>query len=177
MSICVYNPLPPRVWSRRESNGLCGVSSKSVVLEYKKNSLMQSSAMLYARNVRGYNDVKKSWAVQTQVFTDPNVGAVGRVGYRVVPGGGPCGTFIDGGTLICGSKTTSPCNPSPSINYTQKDPFKCFPSSASNVPGQLPLCTHYNQPQYIYKTHPSTNSQSKWPTNYKHLVKAIHYTL
>ena len=76
-----YVPNPPRVWSRAGSNCLGpGYSTyeldqrrKAEVLKYKQNSAQLSQAQLYSMASRNALTRKKSWAAQTQTYTNPNV--------------------------------------------------------------------------------------------------------
>ena len=75
-----YVPNPPRLWSRAGGNncldaayGKIALDRKAETLEYKKNGARLSQAQQYSMAARNALTRKKSWATQTQTYTNPNV--------------------------------------------------------------------------------------------------------
>jgi hypothetical protein len=74
-----YNPVPPRVWSRTETVCLNddpdNMKHKAMVLQYKQSSSNLTKKQRYSQIAQGkWCERKKSWATQTQTYTDPDVG-------------------------------------------------------------------------------------------------------
>lgn len=73
-----YNPNPPNVWSRVRTT--CDITDqdnmqmKANVLRYKNNSSNLTKQQRYAQIAKGYSTYKKTWATQTQTYTNPNLG-------------------------------------------------------------------------------------------------------
>ena len=73
-----YNPSVPNVWSRVRTN--CSdtdpnnMSMKVNVLQYKNNSSNLTKQQRYAQIAKGFWTYKKTWATQTQTYTNPDIG-------------------------------------------------------------------------------------------------------
>ena len=211
-----YNPKPPRVWSRVqnpctyildssyntayspltgknvplfEANYHNKLISKGNILQYKKNSSNLTKNQKYTQICKGmWNNRTRSYATQTQTYTNPNTSNLLRVNYASIPS--PDTTYIsgpynynipypngcvsdiikDGGSLVC-NKVANPCtdeviDTSISLN--------CYPTTCSDVPGAVQdLCWNpkleswYPRQQYTMPT-----SNSSWPEGYKGFVSA-----
>ena len=86
-------PFPIRNWARDPGTVCNGTSlsraieRKKEVLEYKGNSAKLTKKQLFARVVKGYGSSrKKSWATQTQTYTNPNVNNLTQVGFSLCCG-------------------------------------------------------------------------------------------
>jgi hypothetical protein len=213
-----YNPRPPRVWSRvqnrctfvdnSENNsvflpltGKTGTQAeadyqlqmlrKGNVLQYKKNSSSLTKNQRYTQICKGmWTNRTKSYATQTQTYSNPNTSNLQQVNFTSVPTNGnttyfpgpynfnipaPYGcisnTIKDGGSLLCNT-IVNPCTDEV-IERTRV--INCYPTSSSDVPGPIQeLCwdpkleTWYPRQRYIMPT-----SGTKWPEGYKGLVSAV----
>jgi hypothetical protein len=152
----------------------------------------------YSQIAKGlWTNRTKSWATQTDIYTNPNVSSLKRVGYieypknDITPGspGNPSGpyipvstlndpfncpnfTFKDGGNLVCGTYE-NPCTGV--IIETSAQP-NYYPTSDSDVPG--PIQQLYWDPKlqtwYPKVIRIMNNSTNKWPINYKLFKSAIY---
>jgi len=213
-----YNPKPPRVWSRVQNrctfvdNGtnnsvflpLTGKTGtqleaeyqlqmlrKGNILQYKNNSSSLTKNQRYTQICKGmWTNRTKSYATQTQTYTNPNTSNLQQVNFTSVPTNGnttyipgpfnfnipaPYGctnnTIKDGGSLLCNT-IVNPCTDEV-IERTRV--INCYPTSSSDVPGPIQeLCwdskldTWYPRQRYIMPT-----SGTKWPEGYKGLVSAV----
>jgi hypothetical protein len=207
-----YNPIPPRVWSRVQSectylgnNSLDNSNSQALyeeqlfrkgnILQYKKNSSNLTKKQKYSQINKGlWCNRKKSWATQTDKYTNPNTDGFKRVNsvFYSYPNNligkpnNPAGPFVvnvqnpfdcsdntveDEGTLIC-NNFVDPCT-GETIKKTKS--LNCYPTTDSNVPGKIQfLCwnnrlqTYYPRQRYIM-----TNSGTKWPEGYKGFQSAV----
>jgi hypothetical protein len=148
--------------------------SKGNVLQYKKNSSSLTKNQRYSQIAKGmWTNRTKTWATQSDKYTNPNMTSLRRVNYAVVPlptgvrdpFGCPTTTYQDGGNLVC-NQTVSPCT-----NEVIETTFvpNCYPSSDSDVPGNIvPLCWNNRiQTWYPKQRRTMNNSANKWPQNYK----------
>jgi len=195
-----YNPQPPRAWSRVEN--ICAqttdssgnitspvtnlpvplaayyndvqIINKGNILQYKKNSSNLTKNQRYSKIAKGmWTNRTKTWATQSDVYSNPNMSSLRRVNYTTValpvglvdPFGCPTNTYQDGGNLVC-NQTVNPCT-----NEVVQTTFvpNCFPTSDSNVPGTIQLLCWNNKLQTWYPRRRLTmnNSTDKWPINYK----------
>jgi len=215
-----YNPVPTRVWSRvqdrctfdnNSGNVFIPLLNKTVspleadyyfkqiakgnILQYKKNSSQLTKKQKYSQISKGlWKNRNKSFATQTETYTNPNTTSLKRVNYVEIPFpntivgepnniSGPyqynvpdpfgCKTNIlkDGGNLICNTYE-NPCT-GKVIEKTYST--QCNPTSDSDVPGKIQLLcwnaklnTWYPRQRYIM-----TNSGTKWPEGYKGFVSAV----
>lgn len=212
-----YNPYPARVWSRVQNPCTYTVDSsynsvyvpltrktvplaeaiyqdkllsKGNILQYKKNSSSLTKKQKYTQICKGmWTNRTKSYATQTQTYTNPNTSNLLRVNYNNVPSTGtsyipgpynfniptPNGcisaTIKDGGALLCNT-LANPCTDEV-IEVTKV--LKCYPTTCSDVPGQIQdLCwdpqldTWYPRQRYIMPT-----SGTGWPEGYKGFVSAL----
>jgi hypothetical protein len=196
-----YDPQPPRAWSRVQNicsssvnaNSSGYVSSpltgelipvgkyyfeaqmllKGNVLQYKKNSTSLTKRQRYAQIAKGqWTNRTKTWATQTETYSNPNTTSLLRVGYieaqlptnATDPFNCQNPVYRDGGSLVCNT-LANPCTNTPVARTINN---RCFPSSDSNVPGRMLLCwnpgiaTWYDKKRYTMN-----NSGNKWPQNYK----------
>lgn len=209
---CNYLPIPPRAWSRVENRCTYDTTTndgydplifqriaqinKGNVLQYKKNSSHLTKNQRYTQIVKGlWTNRTKSWATQSETYTNPNTSSLKRVGYTeypindITPGTpvNPAGpfqpvvqvydpncpnlTYKDGGNLVCGTYQ-NPCTGKvieeiPRPNY--------YPTSDSDVPGPIQLLYWDPRIQTWYPKVQRTmnNSTDKWPINYKFFKSAI----
>ena len=212
-----YNPIPTRVWSRVQNqctytsdnsynsvyvplnNKTMSLSqaiyqdkliSKGNILQYKKNSSNLTKNQKYSQISKGlWTNRTKSYATQTQTYTNPNTSNLLRVNYTnvaspdvtYIPGPvhynipSPYGciseTIKDGGSLLCNT-IANPCTDEVIETSTI---LKCYPTSCSDVPGQIQdLCwdpqlnTWYPRQRYIMPT-----SGTSWPEGYKGFVSGL----
>ena len=211
-----YLPIPPRAWSRVEArctyeNSASDNSSaydplvfqrlaqinKGNVLQYKKNSSQLTKSQRYSQIAKGmWTNRTKTWATQSDIYTNPNTTSLKRVGYVEYPGndntpGSPANesgtytpitalkdpfncpnfTFKDGGTLICGTYE-NPCT-GEVVERTFRPNY--YPTSDSDVPGPIQYLYWDPRLQSWYPRQRLTmnNSANKWPTNYKLFQSAI----
>jgi hypothetical protein len=214
-----YLPIPPRAWSRVDNKCTFDTTlnydnsdvindptiyyktaliNKGNILQYKKNSAQLTKKQRYAQIAKGlWTNRTKSWATQTETYSNPNTASLKRVGYieysknDIIPGtpadpSGPyvaisvlfdpfkCPTlnFKDGGNLVCGTYE-NPCTGTIIENSVQPN---YHPTTDSDVPG--PIQQLYWDPR-IQTWYPKVrrimnNSANKWPVNYKLLRSAIH---
>ena len=169
---------------------------KGNILQYKNNSSNITKIQKYSKIANGrWTNRNKSYATQTQTYTNPNTLSLKRVNYLEYPFpntlvgkpnniSGPyqynvpdpfgCQTNIlkDGGTLLCNSYV----NPCTNVVVEEtKGNQNCNLTSDSDVPGTIkPLCwnprlnTYYPRTRYIMPT-----SGTKWPEGYKEFVSAV----
>lgn len=143
----VYNPNPPRLWSR--FNYVCPCSPgqpscstdydklnerrKAEILKYKANSSCITKNQQYANAAsnRWLTSRKRSWATQTVSYTNPNTSSLERVGD----------------VIVCNNNNVS-----------------CSLTSDSNVPGKIrKLCYNPLVPLYNYKvTRTYKSGGTKW---------------
>jgi len=128
----------------------------------------------------------KTWATQSDTYTNPNMTSLLRVNYTILdpsnntfsnpknPFGCPSNTIQDGGNLVC-NRTVNPCTQE-IIKKTVSQQL-CNPTTDSDVPGQIqPLCwndgtqTWYPRQRYIMPT-----SGTKWPQGYKGFTSALTF--
>jgi hypothetical protein len=197
MISCNYLPEPSHVWYRVENacntNVNASASSpelfayyarvahlnKGNVLQYKKNSSNLTKKQQYAQVAKGlWTNRTKTWATQSETYTNPNTTNLQRVNYIETPipniSVGLCPfaeTFKDGGTLVCNTYQ----NPCTGEIIKRIPTSKYHPSSDSNVPGQIvPL--YWDEritPWYPRQRYIMNNSTDKWPQNYKLFVSAL----
>ena len=132
-----YVPNPPRLWSRAGGNNCLGASystyeldqrRKSEIFKYKKNGAQLSQAQQYSMAARNALTRKKSWATQTQTYTNPNVNKLPEIQI-------PVNNVIRTVSLRCNGPV-----------------IHCSLTSDSDVPGPfIPLCMINTVPLYNYK--------------------------
>ena len=215
MSFPAYLPNPTRVWSRVQSectyqpdttqifnNFDKQMLEKGNILQYKKNSANLTKQQKYAQFARGGGPSRrKSYATQTQTYTNPNTNSFKRVNSIEIPFpttivgspnnisgpyqfnvpnpyGCPGNNLESGGTLICDT-VVNPCTKQ--IIQICPDKQTCFPITASDVPGfsnptvLKNLCWDSNlQTWYPRQRYTMSNGGNKWPQNYKGLVSAYN---
>ena len=223
-----YLPQPPRAWSRVQGIPYCTnplsntnatvyvprtnqtltllegqlldkMINKGNILQYKNNSSNLTKSQKYSLISKGAWVSKKSYATQTQTYTNPNTSSLYRANSETispntligfpnneagpyqygVPNPFNCNSIdiVDGGSLII-NKIVQPCTNEvlktcpPSYN-------KCFPITASNVPGfsnpsvTRTLCWDSRIDTWYPKPRLNmNNSGNKWPINYKAFVSA-----
>lgn len=215
-----YNPKPPRAWSRVQNRctflddttygtvfvPLTGKTItqfeadyqqqmlyKGNILQYKNNGSNLTKSQKYSKICTGtWTNRTKSYATQTQTYTNPNTRNLKQVNFVAVPSNGNT-TYIpgpynfnipapygctsniikDGGNLLCNT-IVNPCTDE-IIKETNNDGTVCYPTYCSDVPGQIQdLCwnskleTFYPKQRYVMPT-----SGNKWPEGYKGFVSAV----
>jgi hypothetical protein len=163
-----YVPVPPRVWTRVGGNNCPNCDSnygyeacmnglppystyklderrKTEILKYKKNSAQMSRAQQYSMASRNALTRKKSWATQTQTYTNPNVD---NLPETQIPINGVMRTV----SLNC----NGPKN-------------HCSLTSDCDVPGPvIQICVDTTVPLYNYKLKVTNASgNTKWPMDSK----------
>ena len=191
-----YNPQPPRVWSRvqhecstiNDSNNNNTITTeidkqmllKGNILQYKKNSSNLTKNQRYSKIAKGqWTNRTKSWATQTQTYSNPNTSNLLRVNYAKIPVPSNAvltldcsGNFIkDGGNLICNA-VADPCTDV--VIKTTQNPL-CYSTTDSDVPGPPQQLCWNNGTQTWYPGQNLTmnNSTNKWPEGYKGFVSAV----
>lgn len=213
-----YNPRPPRVWSRvqnrctfTDNNSYNSVYSpltgkttslleadyydkllyKGNILQYKKNTSNLTKSQRYSQICKGmWTNRTKSYATQTQSYTNPNTSNLKQVNFINVPSNGnttyipgpfnfnipsPNGcisdTIKDGGSLLCNT-VVNPCTDDVVETTTV---LECYPTYCSDVPGAIiDLCWNPKlDTWYPRQNLTMNNSTDKWPEGYKGLVSAV----
>ena len=185
----VYVPLTRKTMSLFEANYQDKLLSKGNILQYKKNSSNLTKKQKYTQICKGmWTNRTKSYATQTQTYTNPNTSNLLRVNYNNVPSTGtsyingpynytipyPNGcisdTIKDGGSLLCNT-IANPCTDE--VIEVSKN-LLCYPTTCSDVPGAVQdLCwdpqlnTWYPRQRYTMPT-----SGTGWPEGYKGFVSA-----
>ena len=156
-----YVPDPPRLWSRAggnncpncaSNNGYAACSNtvrpystyelderrKAEILKYKKNSAQMSKSQQYSMAARNALTRKKSWATQTQTYTNPNVDHLPEIQI-------PINNVFRTVSLQCNQPV-----------------IRCSLTSDSDVPGPvIPLCIDESVPLYNYKMQITYSSGGK----------------
>jgi len=196
-----YDPVPPRAWSRvqnrcssdtsfsneiyipilkkyvpsRQAAYELDVLAKGNILQYKKNSSNLTKNQRYSQIAKGmWTNRTKTWATQSQTYTNPNMTSLKRVNYITIQNDDqninpfsycPNANIKDGGSLLCNT-TVNPCTDEV-ISVTRGQ--ECAPTSSSDVPGPvIALCYNTGLPTYYPKQrYVMTNSGNKFPVNYK----------
>jgi hypothetical protein len=153
-----YVPVPSRIWSRAGGNNCPNCASnngyaacvgnnglsystyaldqrrKAEILKYKNNSGQLTRAQQYSMAARNALTRKKSWATQTQTYTNPNVDNLPEIQTEGVTMALQCNT--------------------PAV--------RCSLTSDSDVPGPvIPLCIDNSIPLYNYKMRVTNASGGK----------------
>ena len=186
----VFIPLTGKTGTLFEADYQKQMLQKGNILQYKKNSSGLTKNQRYTQICKGmWTNRTKSYATQTQTYTNPNTSNLKQVNYISVPNNnsvyipGPfnfniqapdgCNSNIikEGGSLLCNT-TVNPCTDEV-IKQTRV--LNCYPTYCSDVPGPIQdLCwdsrveTWYPRQRYIMPT-----SGTKWPEGYKGLVSAV----
>jgi len=205
---CIYNPVPTRVWSRVQDRcsqvaynpsvpnsgtlpydpGAQQMQHKGNVLQNKANSSSLTKSQKYSQIAKGmWVNRTKTWATQSQSYTNPNTNNLLRVYSKTVTlsnprtnpniyagcGGNPA-IIPDGGTLI-GNTTVNPCS-GEIVNVTHTSNVSL--TSSCDVPGPVELL-YYNKgylpPSYARKRYIMNTSGNKFPQGYKGFVSAVQF--
>lgn len=189
-----YNPKPPRTWTRVQNPCTFNLDSpinvnellieqqmllKGNILQYKKNSSNLTKQQRYSQIAKGsWTNRTKSWATQSQTYTNPNTSSLKQVNYTSVPLLEPTTNqfgcvvdYIKNGGVLLGNTTVNPCTDE-IIKTTYNNPYSL--TTSSNVPGPTQSLYWDNTVQTWYPRQNLTmnTSSDKWPTNYKGLVSA-----
>ena len=154
--------------------------NKGNVLQYKKNSSNLTKNQRYSQIAKGmWTNRTKTWASQSQTYTNPNMTSLRRVNYVDValPNGVvdpflcPTNTYKDGGNLVC-NQTVNPCTDEVIAMIPPIPNF--YPTSDSDVPGKIqPLYWNNRIPTwYPRQRYTMNNSANKWPANSKFIEPA-----
>lgn len=190
-----YNPQPPRVWSRvqhacstindnNDNTITSGIGSqmllKGNILQYKKNSSNLTKNQRFSKIAKGqWTNRTKSWATQSQTYSNPNTSSLLRVNYSKIPV--PSNALLtsdcslnfikDGGNLICNA-VADPCT---DVVIKTTNNVRCYSTSCSDVPGPpQELCwNNGTQTWYPRQNLTMNNSANKWPEGYKGFVSAV----
>jgi hypothetical protein len=132
---CSLNPNPGRVYSTYELDQ----RRKAEILKYKNNSSNMSKAQQYSMASRNALTRKKSWATQTQTYTNPNVDNLPEIKI-------PINSVFQTVSLRCNNANN-----------------KCGRTSDCDVPGPvIPLCIDASVPLYNYKPQTTYSSGSNF---------------
>ena len=190
----MYNPTPTKVWNRVQNSCSLDVSSnlsffdsqqqqmlyKGNILQYKGNSSSITKNQRYAQIAKGkWSNRKKSWATQSDTYSNPNTSNLLRVNYSVIPtptniiNDCSSNTIFVGGNLVC-STLANPCT-NEIIKENNNSNLSCNLTSDSNVPGPLKVLCWNNSLQTYFprQTYKMTSVGNKFPVNYKGLISAI----
>lgn len=153
---------------------------KGNILQYKKNSSNLTKNQRFSKIAKGqWTNRTKSWATQSQTYSNPNTSSLLRVNYSRIPVPSNAvlsldcsANFIkDGGNLIC-NKVADPCT---DVVIKTTNNVRCYSTSDSDVPGPLEeLCWNNGiQTWYPRQNLTMNNSANKWPEGYKGFVSAV----
>jgi hypothetical protein len=187
----VFSPLTGKTTSLLEADYYNKLLYKGNILQYKKNTSNLTKSQRYSQICKGmWTNRTKSYATQTQTYTNPNTSNLKQVNFINVPTNGnityipgpfnfnipaPNGCTSDvikeGGSLLCNT-IVNPCT-NEVIDVTKV--LECYPTYCSDVPGPIiDLCwnpkldTWYPRENLTMPT-----SGTKWPEGYKGLVSAV----
>lgn len=186
----IYVPLTGKTVTQAQAIYQDKLLYKGNILQYKKNSSNLTKKQKYTQICKGmWTNRTKSYATQTQTYTNPNTSNLLRVNYtnitspgtRYIPGpykynipypnGCISDTIKDGGSLLCNT-VANPCSDEVIETNTV---LKCYPTTCSDVPGPIQdLCwdskldTWYPRQRYVMPT-----SGTGWPEGYKGFVSAL----
>jgi hypothetical protein len=212
---CVYFPTPTREWSRVQNpctytdlNTPYNVNEdvinierkyyKANILQYKANSCNFTKQQKYSQLAKGLGPArKKSYATQSQTYSNPNVTGLLRVNYVELPFpntltgrpnniSGPyqynvanpngCNnvSLQDGGNLVCGIYA-NPCTNEIIRKANKSDGDICNPSYFSDVPGKpVSLCWKNSLQTWTpKKRYYMSSGGTKFPQGYKNLNSAV----
>ena len=189
-----YLPIPARVWSRVQNPCVYNVLSdnsstayvpltnqtlslaqanyqekllyKGNILQYKKNSSQLTKKQKYTQIAKGLgSNRKKSYATQSQTYTNPNTTGLLRVNYSEIP-------FPN--EIVGAPNNINPCSGA-IIESSVISADIYTPSYCSDVPG-IPIELYWNtkvQTWFPRQRYTMNNSGDKWPQGYKGLVSAV----
>jgi hypothetical protein len=187
----VFSPLTGKTTSLLEADYYNKLLYKGNILQYKKNTSNLTKSQKYSQICKGmWTNRTKSYATQTQTYTNPNTSNLKQVNFINVPTNGvttyipgpynfnipapngcPSDVIKEGGSLLCNT-IVNPCTDE-EIDVTKV--LECYPTSCSDVPGPIiDLCwnpkldTWYPRQNLTMPT-----SGTKWPEGYKGLVSAL----
>lgn len=191
----VYIPLTNTTVSLAQADIYNKKQYKGNILQYKNNSSGLTKNQKYSQISKGlWCNRTKSFATQSQTYSNPNTTGLVRVNYTTIPSNtnlvgypnniaGPfqvgipnpfdcsSNTIQDGGNLVCGTYA-NPCSGVVTQTLYQD---QCNPTYCSDVPGPVTnLCWNpKNQTFYPRKRYIMNNSGNKWPQGYKLFQSAI----
>lgn len=193
----IYFPLTKQYITQQQAQFQTQMLLKGNVLQYKNNSANLTKSQKYSRICNGYPVTrKKSYATQSDTYSNPNTASLLRVNYTSFPYpnnivGAPnnpsspfqipssaqldCSSNVlkDGGNLVLNTYQNQCSN---EIIKTINCPkILCFSTSSSDVPGKpIELCWYPNIQSWYPKTrYIMPNSLNKWPEGYKGFVSAV----
>ena len=187
----VFSPLTGKTTSLLEADYYNKLLNKGNILQYKKNTSNLTKSQRYSQICKGmWTNRTKSFATQTQTYTNPNTSNLKQVNFISVPTNGNT-TYIpgpynfnipapngctsdsikDGGSLLCNT-IVNPCT-NEVIEVTKV--LECYPTSCSDVPGPIiDLCWNSKlDTWYPRQNLTMNNSTEKWPEGYKGFVSAV----
>lgn len=190
----IYIPLTKQYVTPQQAQFQAQMLQKGNVLQYKSNCANLTKSQKYSRICNGYPLTrKKSYATQSDTYSNPNTASLLRVNYTSFPYpnnivGAPnnpsssfqsvqldCSSNVlkDGGNLVLNTYQNQCSN---EIIKTASCPNEiCFSTSCSDVPGKpIELCWYPNiQSWYPRTRYIMPNSLNKWPEGYKGFVSAV----
>lgn len=187
----VFDPLTGKTTSLLEADYYNKLLYKGNILQYKKNTSNLTKSQRYSQICKGmWTNRTKSYATQTQTYTNPNTSNLKQVNFINVPTNGittyipgpfnfnipspngcPSNTIKEGGSLLCNT-IVNPCNDEV-IDVTKV--LECYPTYCSDVPGPIiDLCWNPKlDTWYPRQNLTMNNSTDKWPEGYKGFVSAV----
>jgi len=190
----VFVPLTGKTVSQFEADYQQQMFYKGNILQYKKNSSSLTKSQKYSQICKGaWINRTKSYATQTQTYTNPNLSNLQQVNFVNVPNPNGNTSFIpgpfnfnipapygctsnvikEGGSLLCNT-IVNPCT-NEIVKTTNNDGTVCYPTYCSDVPGPIQdLCWNSKlSTWYPRENLTMNNSTDKWPEGYKGLVSAV----
>jgi hypothetical protein len=186
-----FSPLTGRTTSLLEADYYNKLLYKGNILQYKKNTSNLTKSQRYSQICKGmWTNRTKSYATQTQTYTNPNTSNLKQVNFINVPTNGvttyipgpfnfnipapngcPSNVIKEGGSLLCNT-IVNPCTDEEIKTTTV---LECYPTYCSDVPGPIiDLCWNSKlDTWYPRQNLTMPTSGDKWPEGYKGLVSAV----
>jgi hypothetical protein len=187
----VFSPLTGKTTSLLEADYYNKLLYKGNILQYKKNTSNLTKSQRYSQICKGmWTNRTKSYATQTQTYTNPNTSNLKQVNFINVPTNGvttyipgplnfnipapngcPSNIIKEGGSLLCNT-VVNPCTDEVIETTTV---LECYSTSSSDVPGPIiDLCWNSKlDTWYPRQNLTMPTSGTKWPEGYKGLVSAV----
>ena len=191
----IYIPLTNQTVSLAQALIEDKIQYKGNILQYKGNSSRLTKKQKYSKiSNRLWCNRTTVFATQTQTYSNPNTTGFARINsvnipfpnqivgspnnisgpYQYgIPNPNNCNTtsIEDGGSLLCGSYA-NPCTGEITQNVYEQ---QCYPTSCSDVPGQIiDLCWNPKMQTYFPRNRSTmSTSGNKFPQGYKGFVSAV----
>jgi len=180
----VFNSYVNQTMTKYKSDKLNKMFYKGNILKYTKNACNLTKNQQYSRLARGVNSLnKKSYASQTDTYTNPNMLGLLRQNYTEIPypstiveSPDNCSNniFRDGGNLVS-CTYVNPCTNEIIQDVSNKSPLIYNSTSCSDVPGKPEqLCWSSTITPWDPKTqYTMPTSNDGFPTGYKKYYVAL----